>query len=651
MSKKNYISPSLMPMKEIAQYLEVVEKFGKKTDSSADTLHVAEIDSKLIATAATDSNGHLIDGRGTVNNALNLGGTSASDYITKAGAGTLLSDTYVVSTSMGDEIKSLRDELYQMKSELAKAGMIKTVECYNGFIDPFKVNHERYIKDVITTTSTEASAVSVGIISVEDSSELTAGEYIVVNTDEPQIVKIQDVNSNGKVVLESNIKGPVNSNTEIYKTYGSYNDSSFVFGTHKGMSISSKEKYIILNDDAQPLILTQQHTPNSGYASQINIPSTAKGAIRRVGVQARVNGNPGGLKCYVIDPTSNITDITTLHTIEELKDNEKIIGESNLLYSSEATSAYNEMYFEFNTPVILDKSNYIFLFVQIAADTNNYWELKGLRGETSMDLQTNSKLYTFSEGPGFRTEDGDLYLIVVTSEVLLNQMEYSKQGLYSCDVKLTDLTQATRVRVELKVNREGRFKVIEHPNTLVPGISKLLNTLNEDNKSYPINLFNANDTIVIGNQIAKVGSSKATNTSFSLNKDTYAPAGADVYRIGYKVQVKANKVSIDTTTDTNKPIKTEATTLVDLPLIAVVPGKEAGKENTSSDRLIFEAEIKVDEQSKYKLEQFNNLEVQVYWSNELASKIDLDNYPELAGRILDIAVSTDNTYNTKNTKR
>ena len=643
---KNYISPSLMPMKEIAQYLELVEKFGKKTDSSADTNHVDGVPSSLIATAATNSDGKLIDGRSTVENALKLGGKPASDYVTKAGAGTLLSDTYVVSTSMGDEIKSLRDELYQMKSELAKAGMIKTVECYNGFIDPFKTNHERYIKDVITVTNTDTSAIDVSTLSVEDASELYRGEYIVIGNDNPQIAKIEDIGSNGKVILESNIKGPIDSDTEIYKTYGSYNDSSFVFGTHKGMSISSKEKYIILNDDAQPLILTKQYTPNSGYASQINIPSTAKGAIRRVGVQARVNGNPGGLRCYVIDPTNNATDITTLHTIEELKDDGKIIGESNLLYSSEATSAYNEMYFEFNTPIVLDKSNYIFLFVQIDADTNNYWELKGLRGETSMDLQTNSKLYIFSEGPGFRTEDGDLYLIVVTSEVLLNQMEYSKQGLYSCNVKLTDLTQATRVRVELKINREGRFKVIDRPNTLIPGISKLLNTFNEDNKSYPTNLFNAEDTIIIGNQIAKVGSSKVTNTSFSLNKDTYAPAGADVYRVGYKVQVKANKVSVDTS-NPEKPIKTEATTLVPLSLIAVVPGKEAGKEKISSDRLIFEAEIKVDENTDYKLDKFNNLEVQVYWSNELASKVDLNNYPELAGRILDIAVSTDNTYNTK----
>ena len=243
------------------------------------------------------------------------------------------------------------------------------------------------------------SSVNNSYISVEDTSGFVAGEYIVIDTAEPQIVKIQDVVS-GRLNLKSNVSGPIPSGTKIYKSYGSYTDNSFVFGKTRDLSVSSKERYIILNDDAQPLILTKKYTPNSGYASQINIPSTARGAIKKVGVQARVNGNPGGLKCYIIDPTNNATDVTTLRTIEELKNDGKVIGESSLLYSSEATGSYNEVYFEFNSPVILEKSNYIFLFVQIDADTHNYWELKGLRGETSMDLQTNSKLYSFSEGTG-----------------------------------------------------------------------------------------------------------------------------------------------------------------------------------------------------------------------------------------------------------
>lgn len=642
---KNYISPSLLPMDEIAQYMELVAKFGKKTDSSADTNNVGGVDSNLIAKAATNEDGTLYSDRETVKNALQLGGVPASSYVTAEGAGALLSDTYAVSVNMGNEIKNLRDELYQIKAELAKSGMIKNIDCYNGFIDAFKIGNEKYLKDAITVISTDMSSASNSFISVEDTSEFIAGEYIVINTNEPQVVKIQDVVNSTRLNLSSNVAGPIASGTEIFKTYGSYNNGAFVFGSKKDLSVSSKERYIILNDDAQPLLLTKKYTPNSGYAAQINIPSTARGAVRKVGVQAKVTGHPGGLKCYVIDTTNNTNDVTSLPTIVELKEDGKVIGESNLLYSSEATSSFNEMYFEFSEPVILEKSNYMFLFVQIDADTNNYWELRGLRGENNMDLQTNSKLYSFSDGVGLKAEDGDLYLVVVTSEVLLNQLEYNKQGLYSANFELSNLTQATRVRVELKVNREGRFKVVDNPNTLVPSATKPLNTYNEDNKSYSVNLFNTGDKIVIGNQIAKVGASRTANTSFSLEKEAYAPAGVPVYRVGYDVQIKACNKTVDISTP-NSPIKTTSLTLVNLPLIAVVPGKESGKEEISSDRLIFEAEIKLDETTQYKLKEFNDIEVQVYWSNELATKLDLNNSPELAGKILDITVSTDNTYNT-----
>ena len=291
-----------------------------------------------------------------------------------------------------------------------------------------------------------------------------------------------------------------------------------------------------------------------------------------------------------------------------------------------------------------NKANYTFLFVQIDADHNNYWELRGLRGESSNDLQTNSKLYSFSEGSPLKAEDGDLYLIVVTSDVVFNKVEYAKQGLYSAKIQLSDLTKATRVRVELKINREGRFSVVENPNTLVPGVGSPLNTYNEDNKAYSTSIFNVGQQIAIGNQIAQVGNSRTDNTSFNLASSVYAPAGAPVYRIGYKVQAKAMIKDIDLKNQKD-PIITKKTKIVELPLVAIIPGKESGKEDISSDRLIFEAEISVNDDTDYILEQFNEIETQIVWENQGATTVDLNNFPELAGKILDVVVSTDNTYN------
>ena len=640
---KNYISPAMLPLSSIAEYMDKVEGFSKKKDSAEDTKKVDGIKSSLIAIAATNEEGELAQDRETVKNALQLGGVPADSYVTTEGANALLSDTYQVSVNSGNETKNLRDELYQLKAELAKAGLIKNTPCYNGYIDAFKEGQESYMHEPITITATDMSQVQIGYLSVEDVSNITVGEYIVVETDEPQIVKVQDITGDDRINLVNNIKGPIPSGTKISKSYGAYNEGMFVFGKRKEIAVAPQEKYIILNDDAQPMMLTKKYTPNSGYAAQINIPSTARGAVRRVGVQAKVTGFPGGLRCYVIDPMSNVEDVFSMITIKDMKEQGKVIAESNLVYASQATQSFNELYFEFPSVVTIDKPNYIFLFVQTDADTSNYWELKGLRGETNIDLQTNSKLYSFTEGTPLKAEDGDLYLVVVTSDIIHNQIEYSKQGLYTAKVQLTDLTKATRVRVELKVNREGRFKVIDNPNTLVPGIGNTLNTYNEDNKSYGVSIFNVGQKIAIGNQIAEVGNSRTDNTSFNLAETTYAPAGAPVYRIGYKVQAKASVKSLDTGNAMN-PIKTANTTLVDLPLVAIIPGKEAGREKISSDRLIFEAEIKANE-TGYILEQFNEIEAQVYWDNQGATVIDLNNSPELAGKILDITVSTDNTYN------
>lgn len=640
---KNYISPAMLPLESIAEYMDKVEGFSKKKEAAEDTKAVGNVSSEFIAVAATDEQGQLVEDRETVKNALQLGGIDASDYITTQGANALLSDTYQVSVNSGNEVKNLRDELYQLKSELTKAGLIKQSHCYNGYYDAFKEGNETYIKEPITITSTTLSQTQLGYITVEDVSNLTAGEYIVIETAIPQIAQIQDITGSDRINLTTNINGPVPMGTKISKSYGTYNQGMFVFGKQKDIAVSSQERYVILNDDAQPMSLVKKYTPNSGYAAQINIPSTARGAIKRIGVQAKVTGNPGGLRCYVIDPLSNIEDVFTMTTIQEMKQQGKIIAESNLLYSSNATQSFNELYFDFNDIVVLEKQSYMFLFVQVDADNNNYWELKGLRGETSIDLQTNSKLYSFTEGNPLIAEDGDLYLVVVTSDIVKNQIEYSKQGLYSAKVELSKLSPATRLRVELKVNREGRFAVVDNPNTLLPGVGANLNTYNEDNKSYATSVFNVGQTIAIGNQIAKVGNSRTDNTAFNLAETTYAPAGAPVYRIGYKVQAKACNTSIDKANSRN-PIKKENVTLVELPLVAIIPGKEAGKEAISSDRLIFEADIEAND-TGYILNQFNEIETQIFWENQGATTIDLNNSPELAGKILDVTISTDNTYN------
>ncbi|MGL4877377.1 hypothetical protein, partial [Paraclostridium dentum] len=226
---RNYISPAMLPLESMAEYMEKVAGFRKKTDAANDTNNVDGVASNIIAIAATDKEtGKLVKDRGTVQNSLELGGVPAKDYVTTEGANALLSDTYQVSINSGNETKNLRDELYQLKAELAKAGLIKSQACYNGFIDAFKEGDERFISEAITVTATDLSSNQIGSIIVEDATSFIAGEYIVIDTREPQIVQIQDVTGSDRINLTANVNGPIASNTKIYKSYGAYNNGMFV---------------------------------------------------------------------------------------------------------------------------------------------------------------------------------------------------------------------------------------------------------------------------------------------------------------------------------------------------------------------------------------------------------------------------------------
>ena len=110
-NNRNYISLAMLPSASMAEYMEKIVGFRKKDDAAEDTKKVAGTSSKVIAVAATNSKGELVEDRSTVENALKLGGIDTSNYITSEGANALLSDTYQVSVNSGNEIKNLRDEL------------------------------------------------------------------------------------------------------------------------------------------------------------------------------------------------------------------------------------------------------------------------------------------------------------------------------------------------------------------------------------------------------------------------------------------------------------------------------------------------------------------------------------------------------------
>ena len=97
MSRRSQMSIAMLPIEDMAEYFEKIIGFKKKDDAAEDTKKVAQIDADKIAIAALDGKGNLVNDRNTVNNALQLGGISAENYLTKNDSTSLLTDTHIVS--------------------------------------------------------------------------------------------------------------------------------------------------------------------------------------------------------------------------------------------------------------------------------------------------------------------------------------------------------------------------------------------------------------------------------------------------------------------------------------------------------------------------------------------------------------------------
>ena len=461
-----------------------------------------------------------------------------------------------------------------------------------------------------------------------------------------------------RLFISPSIDGPLSTVAVIKRFLGMYYNNSFLFGEEYGQLISDKEKHIILNDDfgdgqsSTGMALPRMNKNNYGFATHFKVPNSVVGAITKFTVAVRGAGRPGMLKCYIIDPEDNDgKDIWSMKSIEEMREAGKVVGESDGLASDILTGAFVDREFIFSTPAMVTNKRYVAIIKTLEADENNYWELRGLIKYGGGDLHTNIDLYQVREGHSStviceKIEDSDLYFAITTNEVYENSVGYLQQGLYSTKLELPSNEEVTRVRVELKINREGRFKVVENPSSLVVKSGDMLSIENEDKKAYVSSIF-SNETcpnVVIGNQIAQIGTHRISNTTFSLANDTYTPAGAEVYRVGYDVLVTAKNRYIDYNSP-NDPVKYKDAVVVPLKLTAVIPGKEASKLDSSSDRLIFEAELGMLEGSEYMLKGYNDLLVQVAWTSPGSTPAEMFANPELAGAIYDITVSTDRAYN------
>lgn len=619
---KSTISLAMMPVEDIANYLEIVKGFSKKSEKAVDTERVDGIDASQIAIAYRNENNEVED-RETVKNAMNLGGIAADKYLTIGDSEELLEDTHKISTTVTDELKAIRDEMYQMKAELAKQGLLKQTPVYDGMYDAFRKGEIKYIDKSFTKINTMIGA-SATQIPVTNTSDILIGSYIGAEDESGSTHAAKVINKTSNMLfIEDAMDANIPANNDVFKVAGSYHKGEFVFGKESGQYVSTDTIKAIVKDGKSRGLIQTLGADVKGFATKLtDYYSTYGSFLRKVEFSLAVVGNPGNIRASV-------------WKAKEISDGNEIQYErlaiSDSVYPSSCSSALNDVVFELNEPVeIVPGTTYLIALYCGGADANNIWKIGGYTDvyEGQEPLWFTDDTYYF-DGDKFTVIPGstDSYLALHISQTSDADILFSNTGLYSCEQEIKN--GFTRARVELKVNREGIFNIASD-SSLATSAGSQVRLIGED-----ICPFFNGDQVVIGNMISTI-TGDCSSRLIQMKDDMYTPEGADVYRVGYKVLAICKKVIRQV------PLEYGPEVIVELPLVAVMPGKEAGKEASSSDRLIFESEIfSADDKI---LEVYDHIQIQVFWNSKLTAEKIMDN-KQFAGKILDIAVATDRSYN------
>ena len=622
MASKSLISLANIPVEDIFTYLTIVKGVSVKAENAADTDKVCGIDSDKIAMAAVNNEGDLIADRNTVQNALNLGGKAAEDYLLKDDSTTLLGDTYAVSTTLSNEIKEIRDEVYQLKAQLAKQGYIMQSKVYDGFYDAFRDGEIRYDDELVTQLSSElrGSSSNAYVINADSISE---GDFLGFKLTDGTMQSAQvQYKQNGALVLRNTLGVSVPAGANVYRYAGSYNNGEFIFGKNYGRITSASTEKVVVKDGKSRNAIQVLGEDTKGFATKLSSYYCTYGSIiRKVEFSLAVKGNPGSIKASIWKVNFN--------SFSEAVDYE-CLGSSDSVYPSSCSGTLSNVVFNFAQPIrISEGATYLIALYCGGADAENTWKIGGYTDDTYESLTnmwyTDDTYYFDGERfPYVIPGATDAYLALHISQEMTVNIQYEDNGVYACKEEIQ--CGFTRVRVEMRVNREGIYQTTNNGLSVVGG-NKI--TIAGDKAANP---FAKGDFVVIGNSFSKIAKDSSVTGVF-CEDSMYTPEGADVYRVGYKVQVKCKKRTSEI------PLIYSDETMVELPLVAVIPGKEPGKENSSSDRLIFEAEIKNNEEER--LEMYHQLELQIAWDSPITT---INENPQFAGKILDLSVSTDKSF-------
>lgn len=671
-------SVSFLPMNDIAGYLVENNKIATQQQ-----LNQALSEAEKGLAQAVDND------RKTVENALKLNGVAASDYLTKEDAVKIEQTTDVMNGLYSNEIQNLREEVYQLRSQLSKNGYVSEDTLYEGFVDTFKNNNKKY--DEYICGVTESSASLTNILYINDLSKIKdfeVGKHFVISktdTAEKDIVTVQESNEAGKVKFypSTNLLSDKDS-VELRKTHGNYVRNSFSFSKiSSGVDVSSQERYHMQSDDTMTAakIINASKT---GYAVSFKIPNSCvpneKAALLSFSIMAKSVGNPGNLICYLIEESAGFTNgilNPSFISVEDAKNKGLVIATSQPVKAEDAIRQSN-LTFDFfdkslNTCPEVEDKRYIFLIDCTSADINNYWNIyfsyyRNAANEIE-DLEKYNTSLNYRAVDEVTTTDKSLYimdnidkydlLFTLAVKDTIEQTEFGdNEGLYTAKIILPKPIDVSRARLSMKINREGCYYVESINDSFTE-----FTLAKEDQYAYSNSdlRFDEGDLVVIGNQFAKI--KKSTGSKIVLEKPLYIDHRIEklytkfnsvtkipVYRVNYKPSITPYLVDWNTFDIKTKEFSSSKVTdeVLNLELENVIPTCTNVIGSRESDKLIFETKFGED---KDKLSKFaNEFELQIKWNskfdyNEINKAENIqNNFNELIGRIHELILTFDKIY-------
>ena len=610
------------------------------------------------------------DDRYTVENAKHLMDDDGiahpfDDFMSASKGSSVVAQTRAMSTHYGNDISDLRDELYQLKHELEKKGIIRNTNQHMGYNDIFRNGYKPYEYEMLCETAVDAVNSSTLTLPIEVvQKDIDEGDYLVFYFKKEDRTNVRQV----KTILADNetieLSDPLEAaydlsagNIRIYKTYGVSRDGNFYFAKDEGTVIGDTIMYSGLDDDTAYKYRKPISTLEDGYAYSFRIPESKLGFLTKFDILVRATGSPA-LTCYIIDEQDigyfrSPTQMKNLYQSGEVNmDGDPkchFFAESAPLTLDPGLGTYTASFDFFNTdldnyPLLTRKDDpnnrvrYVAIITGTYIDNNNYAEIYFLQDkQNKSDLQLNNTLYRYAEQPESSTtsalstdanlNQSDMYYAVQIKERLDNAMEPVNQGLYSAKMNCSYPQGISRARLMLRFRREGGLwhADIDEPNIVGGGTQ--ISTLNcqcnpvwsvystaamglDEQIVKPIELRADNtDTVqkpdlIIGNTITH---GTANNMMVVPEDPVYVRLRDMVYRNAFVVSVKGKYYEYN---ETAQRYIVKDTHKIYLKPLAVIPDGIKYDNDVYSDRVIFEGDF-TDDQGNARF--FNQLELQIYW--------------------------------------